>query len=360
MRIGGLFTDDGQIMARVINNHAKSWLDGTAVLSGGIGAVSTLPEYRNSGAVREIFHHLLPEAYRRGEVISTLYPFLHGFYRKFGYETICYANQFQMTPAQLAGYSHDGWVRQWKPGDDVTPYTEIYNAFAAGYNLSHLRDNAGMAREHICGRFYKDRHFVYLLGTGDKACAYVDFQDEYDPKAARLIVKEAAWTGPEGFRSVLGFLARFTADYGFLEIPLPTDMDLRMLVRNPYEVTENPLCGHMVRLINAEKVLALIKKPSGAAFTIAVRGDEQIRENNGVFRVEGESVVRTDGTPDLTVSVQALGQLAVGAVSLAEAEYRPDVEVTANRETLAGVFRRKPIYIGDHFLMSHPKLHRST
>ena len=41
--------------------------------------------------------------------------------------------------------------------------------------------------------------------------------------------------------------------------------------------------------------------------------------------------------------------IAVGAVSLAEAEYRDDVTVHANRELLAKVFRRKPIYVGDHF-----------
>ncbi len=345
----GAFTEDGQIMARVINNHAMSWLDGTAVLSGGIGAVSTLPEYRSGGAIREIFNHLLPEAYRRGEIISTLYPFLHGFYRKFGYETVCYANLFQMTPAQLSGYSHKGWARQWKPGDDVTPYTGIYSTFARGYNLSHLRDNEKMAKEHICGVFSKDRHFVYLLGTEDGPSAYLDFQDEYDPKAARLIVKEAVWTCPRGFRSILGFLARFTADYGSVEIPLPTNMDLRLLVKNPYEITASSQCSHMVRVMNAEKLLSLLKKPDHASFTIAVRGDEQIQENNGIFRVTGNTVIRTEEAPDLTVSVQALGQLAVGAISLAEAEYREDVRLSANCETLAAVFHRKPIYLGDHF-----------
>ena len=70
----GAFDDDGRMMARIINHRFESVLDGQLIPNGGIGAVSTLPEYRNSGAVREIFNRLIPEAYRNGEVISTLKP----------------------------------------------------------------------------------------------------------------------------------------------------------------------------------------------------------------------------------------------------------------------------------------------
>ena len=56
----GAFSEDGKIMARIINNKYETWLDGQLVANGGIGAVSTLPEYRNTGAVREIFSRLLP------------------------------------------------------------------------------------------------------------------------------------------------------------------------------------------------------------------------------------------------------------------------------------------------------------
>ena len=48
----GAFTDDGNVMARIINNHMESRLDGNIIKNGGIGAVSTLPEYRENGAVR--------------------------------------------------------------------------------------------------------------------------------------------------------------------------------------------------------------------------------------------------------------------------------------------------------------------
>ena len=73
----GAFTDDGKMMARILHYRFEAQMDGQLIPNGGIGAVSTLPEYRNTGAIRSIFNALLPEAYRSGEVISTLYPFNH-------------------------------------------------------------------------------------------------------------------------------------------------------------------------------------------------------------------------------------------------------------------------------------------
>ena len=82
----GAFSDEGKMMARIINNRYTVFLDGHEVQCGGIGAVSTLPEYREEGAIRAIFRDLLSQARKNGEILSALYPFNHAFYRKFGYD----------------------------------------------------------------------------------------------------------------------------------------------------------------------------------------------------------------------------------------------------------------------------------
>ena len=82
---------------------------------------------------------------------------------------------------------------------------------------------------------------------------------------------------------------------------------------------------------------------------IRVQGDGQIRENNGTWEVSGTRVLPTDKAPDLTVSIQALGQMAAGCVSLEEAAYRQDVTISGNADTLRNVFVRKPILVEDHF-----------
>ena len=345
----GAFQEDGTLMAHMINHHLTSFLDGTPVRNGGIGGVSTLPEFRKDGAVREIFRTLLPAAYADGEVISTLYPFSHAFYRKFGYETVCWKNVYTFSPRVLEGYSFAGKCSLWKQGDPVAEWTELYNAFARKYNLALERDDQRMA-EHLKGEYYKDRKFCYMLREGERLLAYLIFQDiRHDPQAI-LEVRDLAWSGPEGFRAILGFLSRFSADYGTIRLFLPRDLELLALIRSPlaYEIRKTTEQNYMVRVINAVKALETIRKPEGCSFVIRI-SDELIPENNGTWQVTCEGVCLSDREPDLIVSEKALGQLITGAVSLDEALYRDDTAVIGNREMLNRVFVRKPILVEDHY-----------
>lgn len=346
----GAFADDGRMMARVLNYRFDTFLDGKTVVSGGIGGVSTLPEYRDSGAIRRIFGQLLPAAYRNGEVISTLYPFNHAFYRKFGYETACWRHDYECSPAVLRDYRFDGTVVPWQPGDPVGDYTALYNRFAASFNLAMRRDDQMMGK-HLKGEPLKDRKFAYLLREQGKPVAYLIFQDIRHDPAAILSVEDWAWDGRTGMNALLGFLARFSADYGSVRLFLPASLQLFSFIRSPqaYEIQQNVRQGYMIRPINVQKLLEAIRKPVGCRFVIRVEGDPYIAENNGAWEVTEGGAAPTDRAPDMTVSIQALGQMAAGCVSLAEARYRPDVAVAGNEETLSKVFVRKPVFVEDHF-----------
>ena len=347
----GAFTDDGKMMARIINNRFEAQMDGHLIPSGGIGAVSTLPEYRNSGAIRAIFSALLPEARRNGEVISTLYPFNHAFYRKFGYETVRWRNDYEFEPGVLSEYRFSGSAELWEPGKPVLEYTELYRRFAKGFNLAIHRDDTRMLNDHMKGEYYKDRKFCYLLRKGNQPVAYLIFQDIRHDPAAILSVKDLAWDGKEGLYAILGFLARFTADYGTIQMFLPSCLELLSVIQGPrvYDIHQTARQDYMIRPVNVEKLLEVMKKPESCSFMIRVQGDGQIRENNGTWEVSGTRVLPTDKAPDLTVSIQALGQMAAGCVSLEEAAYRPDVTISGNADTLRNVFVRKPILVEDHF-----------
>ena len=345
----GAFREDGTLMAHMINHQFMSCLDGTPVRNGGIGAVSTLPEYRMEGCIREIFQRLLPHAFANGEVISTLYPFSHAFYRKFGYETVCWKNIYEFAPGVLEGYTFRGNAKLWKQGDSVAEWTGLYNRFAVSWNLAICRDEKRMA-DHLKGEYYKDRKFCYLLHEESEPVAYLIFQDiRHDPQAI-LEVQDLAWAGPKGFQAILGFLARFSADYGTIRLFLPRDLELLSLIRSPraYDIQKTTEQNYMVRVINAAKALEAIRKPEGCSFVIRVN-DELIPENNGIWQVTCDGVYPTTRKPDLIVSEKTLGQLVTGAASLSEVLYREDASVLNNRDLLKNVFTRKPILVEDHY-----------
>ena len=369
----GAFTDDGTLAARIVNNQYEFYIDGTPVHAGGIGAVSTLPEYREQGAVREIFKELLPESYRAGEVISTLYPFNHEFYRKQGYEVVTYQNNYELNPAVLAGYKFDGTVTRWNPGESVDEYLKIYNEFAVNYNFAMPRDAKSMLEHMKVDKLYKERKFSYLFSRNGENIAYLIFTDTWNNPAAILHVEESAWINRDGFYAILAFLGRFSADYGNIELPLPYGIDLLRLIQAPRAYEIHKSCRHdfMVRVINARKLLEIIKKPLDCDFVIRVN-DELIPENNGIWHVTADSVKTVqqrsetqDGTvkalregseniepapvPDLIVSERALAQMAAGCINLDEAMLRQDVEVHAKEEMLRRVFVEKKIFVGEHF-----------
>lgn len=360
----GAFDDNNTLMARIINNHFDFYLDGTAVKSGGIGAVATLPEYRNSGAIRAIFKELLPEAYANDEVISALYPFKHEFYRKFGYETVIGWSQYSLTPGLLCRYRFDGEVVKWNPGDPVTDFLNIYNAFSSKFNMAAVRTEEMMLEQLKVDKPYIDRKFSYVMKQNGEAIAYIIFTDVRHDPAAIMQVEECAWTDRDGFRAVLGFLARFEADYGTIEMNLPEGIDLLRIVETPdaYAIKETAFPNFMVRVINAKKLLETIKKPVDCDFTIKIT-DEIIPENNRTYRVlsdhvelvgerfntDDENAADTAPKADLSVNVRALAQLAIGAVNLDEAMLRTDVTVNANEEMLRRVFTEKLTWVSEHF-----------
>ncbi len=345
----GAFDDDGTLAAHIVNNRYLTRIDGNIVPNGGIGGVSTLPEYRESGAVRKIFGELLPSACRAGEVISTLYPFKHSFYRKFGYETVCLGCEYEFSPAVLRDYRFDGEVRQMRPGESVAPYTELYNRFAAPLNLSAVRDDEAQSR-HFSGTEHKDREFTYLFSRGGRRIAYLCFRDVQENGRATINVRDYAWDGREGFLALLGFLSRFTADYGNIRISLPAGTDLVAVLHSPdvYGVKRVPRVAYMLRAVNAERLLSVMARPAGARLALKVR-DELIPENEGTWLVTDAGVSRTGAAPDAEVDIRALGLLAVGAISPAEATLREDVEVLRNEAAFHGLFRRKPLYMNEHF-----------
>lgn len=156
----------------------------------------------------------------------------------------------------------------------------------------------------------------------------------------------------DGFYAILAFLGRFEADYGNIELPLPAGIDLLRVIRSPRAYEIHKTCRHdfMVRVINAKRLLEIIKKPVDCDFTIKV-SDELIPENNGVWRVRADSVAIAEDVPvpDLVVSERAFAQMAIGCINLDEAMLRQDTLINAKEEMLRRVFVEKKIFVGEHF-----------
>jgi len=346
----GAFNENNQLMAHIINNHFICNLNGIEVMNGGIGAVSTLPEYRESGAIRTIFQELLKECFKRGEVVSTLFPFNPTFYAKFGYDVVCFKNIYQLKAKDLKCYQFNGEIKQYVDGDDFSDYCNLYEEFSKNYNLSIKRSPEHMKYAFLGKSPFKNRKFAYQFRQNNEAIAYLLMDDVYNKEAAILKAKELVWKNKEGFYAILNFLSRFSADYGKIEISLPSNIELFSILKteNIYNVDKETENSYMVRVINAKKALETIDYQD-YQFAIKVK-DEIIEENNKIFLVSKNGVLESkDDEYDIECSINALSLIISGAISLDEASLREDVIILNQEKNLKRIFVRKNIFVHECF-----------
>lgn len=327
-----------------------TWFDGHLVKTTGIGGVASLPEGRGKGGIREIFAALLPAWRERDVVFSTLYPFSHSFYRKFGYELVQKMHHYTLPMSALAGFCCKEPVELVL---DPSSLLELHRDFGAAHNLYVLR------KESQWHSFDKSPYLslTYTYRVGDRA--YVTFRKTHpDPKKDlhTIEVRDLAFADAEALRSVFGFLYALRAQYGDVVIDLPPSVPLMDMIPECYDVDLQVQQRGMARIVNVPKALELMHYPQeSGAFSVQVE-DDALPLNAGLYLVRYEdgqavSVEKNDfgGRPDLMLSVQTLTQLALGALTLDQALYRTDVKCLVNPVRLQPIFTRKDIFFTDYF-----------
>lgn len=351
----GFFNDQNVITACMELPEYRMRYEGNWVRMVGIGGVASLPEYRFGGAVREILQFAFRQMRENGTVFSSLYPFSHNYYRKFGYETCqLHTMGYELPVEALSKFRCTGTARMIQPGDSLKSFQAIFDAHFLRYNMPVQREERHWKRL-LSDDPYKDRVYSYLLEDENGPSAYLVMGVQPDGEHNNIChVRETAFARPEGLTDVLGLLYRLSAQFGTVHIELPDDVPFAALIDETYEIKNRYSNQQMTRVIDVQKALELKRHPEGAAYTLCVR-DDGIPENDGVFCVRNENgkvcaEKQTDtGSADLTVDVRTLGQLLLGFLSIDEAVYKSDVQVHANMETLKAVFIRRNVFLTEHF-----------
>lgn len=352
----GHFTDDNVLTAAIMFPEFQMRYEDHWVPMVGVGGVASLPEYRFGGAIRQIFQTALRWMWDRGTVFSSLYPFSHTYYRKFGYELCQLSTQYELPVESLSSFRCTCHVRMYTPGQDLTPFQEIYNAHLAGYNLSVQRENHHW--ENLLGKDpCKQRLYTYLLEDNAGPLAYfVLAAEDADAFSKAGNVKELAFVRPEGLYQALGLLYRLSAQYSKLRLILPGDVPLFSLIPESYNLSPNICDQPMARVIHADKALKEKAPGEGKSYTLRVE-DELLPENDGLFQVaQNQGVVSVTKLPDpdsvqadLTLDIRVLTQLLLGYLSLEEALYKPGVVLSSNREILETAFPKRTVFLTEHF-----------
>ncbi len=353
----GCFGDDGQLRATLTNHDLPIWFDGKIASSRGVAGVASDPVTRGQGHVRELMRHVLRDDREAGALFSTLYPFSHPFYRRFGYET-CFTYPVATFPTKALEVFQAGEppvARLLLPEDGTAALHPVYQAFAQRYNLAVARDERTWLRRKL-GNPFKAEQTCYVLSSGGRDTAYAMFyyRPQEKPFIRTLCITEYAFINAQAFAALMRFLHRFAAQAKDVELFVPDNLPLSSLLAEPYDIRRSTGSQPMARVLNVEGVLKAMRYPrKEGTFTLYVE-DAFLPENEGCYRVAfskngGADVARCDGEADLRLTAQAFAQLALGFVGLTEAAYRPDVQIHGNASLLRRVFPKKPVFLQDFY-----------
>ncbi|MDR2941020.1 MAG: GNAT family N-acetyltransferase [Treponema sp.] len=333
--------------------------DGYSVKMSGIGGVGTLPEARGGGHIRRIFEKLLPQAREKGVVFSSLNPFSHDFYRKFGYEISGVRNKISIPTGDLSEIRSKGQFIHILPEDDTSLLAQIHSAYISNINHGIHRDywqNDRAWKLFTREDPYTTGTYLYLWKDENGAArSYIKYKDIIEDGDHNMSVTELAFIDKKGLYGVLGITGGLSAQFENFQWLMPSFIDPADFTGDAWSVEQKIRPRDMTRVVNVKAALELMRRPKDEGEYVIEVKDENITANSGKYLVEfgaqGVNVSSAKREPDITCDILTLSQLVTGYRSLENAIYsrREGMEVHGNIETLKNVFTTRPQHLTEYF-----------
>jgi len=349
------FNDDNKMIGFVSALPYNVYFDGHIVLMSGIGGVSTLPEYRRHGVMKEIMTTLLKDEYHNNYVFSYLYPFSNTFYNQFGYNPCCEQVRWTISMKAIKPFDVNYQAYMHEKGSHTEDIKRVYKEFMKDYNLSVIR-------EDIDYLFYQksnpavDQHYTYVFkNASNEAIAVVTLRKVQKNNKNVLLCNHFYFTCFEGLKAIFNHILTYRNYYDCFEFVLPIDIQIANMIQEwaLYPSTRNIEFKGMARVINAKKALELAKYDGSGTIVIKIN-DDIIFENNKTFTItfknnKCESIFEANDHPDIEMGIDDFSSLIVGNYDYQDYSHFDNIKIYNNHENIKKVFYFKKNFIYDAF-----------
>ena len=383
----GLYGDGPEPLCVCLHFWFEARVRGTIHLVPGLSAVASPPENRREGYVGRMIEGSLEEYRERGGRFAVLWPFDHGFYRRYGWAIANKYATYELDPEELAfaaaAVGTSGNYRRLT-ADDYAVLEPVYAEHAGRYALSLVRDEAWW-RHRVFSSWTKDPFVCAwsrngdLRGDdprgddprgedpqgddlrGDDLRGYLVYTIDGESGDRTMNVKEIAFCDHEAYLALLAFCHNHDSQVSSVKLTGPEGSRLLDLVPDPHELDCTIHTGPMVRIVDVTEALAALSYPERDARVVIDVADPIADWNEGTFelvvkdgtascdRIDDEPDASLDET-DASVDVGSLSQLAVGYRSAADLEEAGDLEASTEAlRDLDALFPRTDVYLGDVF-----------
>lgn len=287
----GLFIED-KLASQVMCTPFQVNFHGTRYKMGGIGYVSSYPEFRGQGGIKETMRQIIADMQKNNLALSYLAPFSYGFYRQFGYEQVFENLNYELSSHSLPkSIKAPGFVKRMKL-KEVTPYLkELYEKDAHNKRGGLLREDWWW---HYILSKNKERNYAVYFNEEKQAEGYVVYERHLDT----FKVVEWNYLTPNAFHGLGRFILSHDSAFAKFICEMPnSEHSLSYLLDEPYaKVTVIPyMMARIVDLILFLEKYPFLRGAKDQVFLLGVK-DDYAPWNEGVFELkvtkDGQSEVR--------------------------------------------------------------------
>lgn len=280
--------------------------------------VGILPEYRGRGIMRDLFHKLLRDSYRKGEELHILTAIDKGIYEQFGYGLISYLYRYKVPFNLLKDYRIKKDVEEISEGDITDTLlgeiVDIYLEFSKDYKFYIKRGRKDFKALFL--EILSEGGKIYIFKESGKIKGYTLFY-----KNENIMVKELIFLDRDTLETALKLFYGYINYYEELYIVLPKDIYLELFLKSDVGLEKKGYKYLFGRVIDIEGVLKRVsaRLESDDEIVIEIR-DNIIEENNGIFLVRKNSIERVEKEIDLSLDIKDLVMLTYGFNKIANME----------------------------------------
>lgn len=311
----GAFGDDNEtLMAQVVAKDYSAYVYGNEFGALGIAGVSTYPQYRRNGCIREIMKHLFEQSSANGWVLSYLYPFSFDYYRQFGYERAFQQKSVRLPLKSLSRFPRYSDAVLYDSKELLPDLVEAYSKFAKTKNGMLTRTDY---REWSSDP-YKTLNYTYLFYDNNKiADGYINFRINSNT----MVVNELAYGSRSTLQNIFGFLRMYEGQYTEVLINnVDIFSDIESYIGEFRGVSYGIYDGPMVRIIDVYKYLSLVLKPFGDQSINIKINDNYIQQNNKTFKIFSSDnkidIVTTNEPHDVECDISVFSTIATGSAMI--------------------------------------------
>lgn len=310
----GIF-DDQQLAAKLHIRPFNIFQHGRKLAMAGVAGVSTYPEFRRLGYVKELMAASLRAMKEQGQTVSMLHPFSIDFYRKYGWELFTDYMRVTMNRSQLtiknAGHGN-GMIKRFAKGEYNKILNDVYETYTNQYSGMMQRTKTWWNKNIIKNQTAA----VYYSNEGNPE-GYILYSIEKN----KMEVEEFIVLNQEARAELWQFICQHDSMIEKLEMNLNIDEPLLFTMHNPnVKIEKKPY--FMARIVDVEQYMSHFPFIVDDNQKTTIHIDDSFAEwNNGIYEIESGKVKKVfnkslDNTDLLlSMSINSLTALLFGYMS---------------------------------------------